>query len=659
MRGLNLKSFKKVSGDDSHSVMQHEDGHQIKILHKPLSTGMKKQLMNLPVAKMAEGGKAENSPIRNFAQKYFGDEPAKGDEITPTGSPIDLVAGGLGAGLGNAALGDAGSVLTNEVGAVGPYLERSGLLPTSTAYMPNLTQQAVTEAIPVGEGMAAKAVGTAAQQAAETQAKSRAADFAARLAKQKATSKFADGGEVEEDAAPTNFIDQTIEPTNGPQISTLPRNSQPGAVPIEEASDPVAESVTPPEQSGLAATASAPPAETTPVTKPTAAPIDSYAGAQNAYISNLQQGAKEEIGGKYAEAAAIGAQGQAEAKALQASQDMLQHVQNTGQQKMEQVRGEMNAVVEDIKNSHIDPNHYLGSQDTIPRIATGIGLLLSGLGSGLTGKPNMAMEFLDKSIQRDIDAQRANLGKKENLVSAYQRQYGDIKDATQMAMATQGKLLEDQLLQAASTAKDPIAKARALQAAGEVHQKYANIPMQVAKNQALIQLTSGAAGSPQRGAQLLNVLRVSDPEAAKEIQKHAIPDGKGGVEFAMSVPEVTPADRDKFAAHNLLDANAKDLMAALRNKSSWSIKDRAVAEQKALALQSNVREGQLNTVYKAGEQPLLDKAVSEDPLSFKSRLLNTEPAKIQELIEANQRALRVHRQKLGLPTAAPIQFTPK
>lgn len=595
MRGLNLRSFKKVGGDDSHSVMQHEDGHQIKILHKPLSPKMKKGLMDLPVAKMADGGDPDPQPSKG---PYI--DPKKAKEV--------------------------------ESGATEPGWSR------------------------IKEGLqnAKKELG------------------------------FAEGGQVKKYAA-GNYVEPAVEETPAEAMEALHRTDSTPAVTIPTpqstpttpgegfnqtiggdildiaSSDiPNPPQYTQPQGSSVPPESPKPGSSATPVQTPVTnqtSPMDIYNGAQSTYINNLAQGANEEIGGKFAEAKALGEQGRQEAASLQNSNNYMQHIYNTGRDHMDKVQGEIDAVVDDINNNHIDPNHYIGSTDTAGKLATGIGLLLSGFGSGLTHGPNMAMEFLNKQIERDIDAQKSELGKKENLVSAYMRQYGNIKDSTSMAMATQGRLLENQLMQAASTAKDPIAQARALQAAGEIHQKYAQIPVQVAKNQALIQLTQQASGQPAKGTQLLRMLQVSDPEAAKEWSKKAISDGKGGTEF--STHDVTPEDRSRFESLNLLDTNAKDLLRGLQNKSSWSLKDRAIMEQKAIALQSAVREGQLNTVYKKGEQPLLDKAVSENPISWTSRILGTEPAKLQELIEGNQRALNAHRVNLGLPPVATINFTPK
>lgn len=655
MRGLNLRSFRKVGGDDSHSIMQHNDGHQIKILHKPLSPDMKKQLMKLPVTKMADGGSVSGNPDPNFylpttvvsqapqsqqggqqqqsLQSPFGQNV---NSFSTAATPAKPMAEG---GKVDKKKGDDDSGIPGGSGS--PYQD-----PDAAKGI----EKGATEG------------GTSAAQAWQNL---------------KTGLGFADGGKVADkddtekevvkdldldsqpasSAAPapaTNFIDQDIPAPAASQFTSLPANSQAGAVPLDQANNDVTDTSNTP----AAAPDSTNVAPAAPTQQPTSpSPLSQYGDAQNTYLSNLKQGIGEEVGGKYAEAKAIGDQGKKEAGALQDAAALFSHIQNTGAEKLQSTQAEIDNVTQDIKNSHIDPNHYLGSMDTPARLATGIGLLLSGFGSGLSGKSNMAMDFLDKQIQRDVDAQKADLGRKENLVSAYQRQYGNIRDATQMAIATQGKLLENQLLQAAATSKDPIAQARATQAAGEVHEKYAAIPVQVAKNQALIQLTGGTQGSPERGTQLLNVLRVSDPQAAAEVQKRAVPDGKGGTEFAQV--EVTPADRDTFKGLSLMDSNAKDLLQFMKKGSSMSLQDRQIAEQKALALQAAYRENQLNTVYKKGEQPLLDKAVNESPLSFTTRILGTEPGKIQELINSNQRTLKSQRQKLGLPVSADINFQPK
>lgn len=88
------------------------------------------------------------------------------------------------------------------------------------------------------------------------------------------------------------------------------------------------------------------------------------------------------------------------------------------------------AVQDAAAKSQIDPQRYLNNLGVGGRTLTSIGMLVSGIGSGLTGQPNMAMEVFQKNIDRDIAAQTAeykNLmevaaAKKGLLQSAQDRQ---------------------------------------------------------------------------------------------------------------------------------------------------------------------------------------------------------------------------------------------
>lgn len=58
------------------------------------------------------------------------------------------------------------------------------------------------------------------------------------------------------------------------------------------------------------------------------------------------------------------------------------------------------------KYAVIKPNDYIDSLGISGKIMTGIGMVLSGFGSGLTGQPNMAYDYLNKQIDRNIQAQQ-------------------------------------------------------------------------------------------------------------------------------------------------------------------------------------------------------------------------------------------------------------
>lgn len=116
---------------------------------------------------------------------------------------------------------------------------------------------------------------------------------------------------------------------------------------------------------------------------------------------------------------------------LQQSHAQYQGDLQTTKTKIDQLTG-------DIEKATIDPQHFWSDKSTAQKVTSGIGLILAGIGSGLTGQPNLAAQFLQRSVDRDIDAQKANLGKKETLLSSLYRRYGNIQEAEQ---ATRGHLM--------------------------------------------------------------------------------------------------------------------------------------------------------------------------------------------------------------------------
>lgn len=79
---------------------------------------------------------------------------------------------------------------------------------------------------------------------------------------------------------------------------------------------------------------------------------------------------------------------------------------------------EMGHIYNDMKNGHINPNQFLENQSTGSKIATAIGMVIAGAGSGILHQENPVIKFLDSQIDRNIEAQKANLGQKNNAMTA-------------------------------------------------------------------------------------------------------------------------------------------------------------------------------------------------------------------------------------------------
>ena len=61
------------------------------------------------------------------------------------------------------------------------------------------------------------------------------------------------------------------------------------------------------------------------------------------------------------------------------------------------------------ENTTIDPNRYITQMGVGAKTLAGIGLVLSGIGSGLAGQGNLANEALQKNIARDVEAQKETI----------------------------------------------------------------------------------------------------------------------------------------------------------------------------------------------------------------------------------------------------------
>lgn len=156
------------------------------------------------------------------------------DSINPDyNSPIDLVAGGIGAKLGNVVARDAGAILGNEVGSVGSYVntlpnryvpipEANGILPSSNAGFVSSGVEAKN--LLNTPGLDQKQMGAASQRMSREIAKQNHLN--------QGRQKFADGGAVlPEGAIPMEEFNNSPQGEESiAESSEIPQ----GAIPLEE-----------------------------------------------------------------------------------------------------------------------------------------------------------------------------------------------------------------------------------------------------------------------------------------------------------------------------------------------------------------------------------------------------------------------------------------
>lgn len=187
---------------------------------------------------------------------------------------------------------------------------------------------------------------------------------------------------------------------------------------------------------------------------------------------------------------------------------------------------------QDVANAKLDPHRVWSNASTGNKILAGIGVLLSGIGSGLTGGPNLAMQVINKTIDDDIAAQKNEIGKKENLLSMNLKKYGDLQSATAATSLHLNSVLQGQIAAASSRATGPQAQANAALAMGQLQQQAAALKQQLAVKTLKDQIVNNG------GAQGLS------PSVAQDIAKErglGVVNTPAGIKFAK-----TPDDAKKL-----------------------------------------------------------------------------------------------------------------
>lgn len=283
---------------------------------------------------------------------------------------------------------------------------------------------------------------------------------------------------------------------------------------------------------------------------------------------------------------------------LQANKDyeaQLAQRQQAFDQGLQDKNKEVDSVISDMKAGHINPNAYLENMSTGQKIGTAIGLFLGGWSSAYTGQGNPAMQFLQNQINRDVEAQKANLDNKKTVLGAYYDQTHNLMAAESMARATQNAIYASKFQDAALSAATPQAKAKALQAAAALQsQIYPFVrSAQWTQTQEKLQADNGGNNIDSQVQSAMMQARLNgDQEGYKDLQSRYMP----GVGLA-KIP-VTPDDKKQMVNLENLDQNISHAIALQKqvgDTGAWSVNNRAGAD--------NIKQEllvSLNELYNAG-----------------------------------------------------------
>lgn len=207
------------------------------------------------------------------------------------------------------------------------------------------------------------------------------------------------------------------------------------------------------------------------------------------------------------------------------------------QTQMQNLDKQIATLQKDIASQKIDPNRMWTNASTGNRVTAGISLLLGGLSQGLTGaKSNPAMDVINNAIDRDIDAQKAELGKKQNLLSLNLQKYGRLDQAFQATKMQIMAVTQAQINQQASKMGSKQALAAAQVATGQMDVQLAMLKNQLASAYAKDQMMNKPEGltakdlikldqeTKARMVQLPNgnYMEAFSPQAASKVQEAQI-----------------------------------------------------------------------------------------------------------------------------------------
>lgn len=606
MNLLDIKNFRKVETGNQHTILEHPSGHQIKIAHKGLSNDVRKQLEEMPV-NLAKGGYAK------FAQRndpnMKGAKAAKPSASTNTmpGSPTDA------------------SKSFTEPNEMGTSIPRENLQEAMTnGQEPDVVLASLNkQAPPFGPLGPAKqhyppCINPSCKSFGKSHPNCRCYG-----------GKFAKGGEV------GNFCDVDRKHDNGCEYfkdggaaGESDDNKLSDSEKLDLAKQGVAQEA--PQGSDATPTSDINIPETSQ-SDATEVPTSSMSMEQdNKNVSNP--------GPDY------NAQGEN-------ISDPVQQVQSAKEQHLQEMLNDSGTFNNELNQGQIKPEHYFhlfGREGTLGKIGTAFGLMLGGIGSGLTHQPNAALEVMKNEINNDLQSQELSSQNKQNFLKINQQGFLNRAQEAQMSQETKTKayaLTKMQMNNAAlhslvqNASKLPPGSPQRQQAEQQLamlNQGVQNENFNIADRAA----TAAALGNylnPGQGGQTNTTMLKSGlmgPEAkevGEDIEQKTIPGIPGMAQ--RPIPQQT---RDQVQNMNVLDTKAKELTAfAKAHEGSWSPQTRAKAQQMADEM-IDFYSSSLGISMTEGTRTWLDDQIAKkNPTSIISQELLGSNSRLQEIMRSN------------------------
>lgn len=121
--------------------------------------------------------------------------------------------------------------------------------------------------------------------------------------------------------------------------------------------------------------------------------------------------------------------------------------------------------------NQVSGEHFWANKDTGSKISAAIGMILGGIGAGMTGGPNQGLQVINAAIDRDMQAQKTNLDNKHTLLNFNMARTRNLDESFNISQAQQIAVVRSQIAKTAALSQGPEAKARAMMLDGQLAQQ--------------------------------------------------------------------------------------------------------------------------------------------------------------------------------------------
>lgn len=363
----------------------------------------------------------------------------------------------------------------------------------------------------------------------------------------------------------------------------------------------------------------------------------------------------------------------------QESDDPMERFAASKLQAQDDLLKENQAFQQDLANGHIQPKTYADlfhDRSLLGKVGMIFGVMISGANAGLNGGPNAALENMNNSIKRDLEAQEQSKANAQNYLRLSQAhvmnsaQAGNLNVDTALKAKTLANMYMNQSVlhelqqQVGKLPPGSPQRAQAEQVLASVSQgvqnENYNLADRAAANQAYYKMMGFGGGSGGSGggegnfnAKQKAKIMVGGAQGKEmadfDIDRH-IPGVAGQAE--RPIPEDI---RNRVQAMSVLDNKGKDVLDFVqKHRGTWNPQTRAQATQKIEEMKNFYNDSIKGGALTSGRLGWYDEQFAKSPTDILSQMLGS-TAKLKEMVNSNQNRRDLELKGLGFPVKSQKQ----